>query len=80
MGILNLNWLVDILAGVRSTDAGEDAVSEMRKSGITGGKTIVLPLDLTSMKSVRTFAEEVLQKTSRLDLLINNGISGFCRF
>jgi hypothetical protein len=63
----------DIL-GVRNPKAGNDVISKIRKSGVSSGKALVLPLDLTSLKSVRNFASDVLDRTDRVDLLINNGV------
>lgn len=41
-------------------------------------RVLVKKLDLASLKSIRAFAEEVLQNESRLDVLINNaGLGGY---
>lgn len=63
-----------LIKGIRNPSAGEDAILKIRQDGIKCGKTLVLPLDLTSLHSVRKFADKVLQEARRIDILINNGI------
>ncbi|XP_048772945.2 retinol dehydrogenase 12-like [Ostrea edulis] len=60
-----------VIMACRNKSRGETALSDVRKK--TGSKQVVLKmLDLASLESVRTFAEDVKKTESRLDILINN--------
>lgn len=60
----------------RNKSRGETALSDVRKK--TGSKQVVLKmLDLASLESVRTFAEDVKKTESRLDIFVNNAGRGF---
>ena len=49
----------------------EIAAEEIRSD--TGNKNVVIKkLDLSSLKSVRDFAEDILKSEPRIDILINN--------
>ena len=48
----------------------EDAACEIREAG--GGQVDVFVADLSSQSEVRRLAEEVLQRLSRIDVLVNN--------
>ncbi|KAJ0064037.1 hypothetical protein NL108_017640 [Boleophthalmus pectinirostris] len=60
-----------VIMACRSRERGEAAVSDVKKE--SGSSNVVfMPLDLSSLKSVRDFAENFLKSEPRLDLLINN--------
>ena len=72
-----------VIMGARSAERGEAAREEIVESvseaadggdGDQGspGALIVLQLDLASLQSVRDFAEEVLSRADKINLLINN--------
>ena len=54
----------------RNAQRGADALADIRAR--SGGAVSVLPLDLASFASVRSFVDELLATTSRLDVLILN--------
>lgn len=62
----------------RSVDAGKKAIQdEIVKAGlggyvVDGNNVIVKQLDLNSLKSIKTFADEFLKTESRLDFLVLN--------
>ncbi|ODM96748.1 Short-chain dehydrogenase TIC 32, chloroplastic [Orchesella cincta] len=70
--LLQLDYTV--ILGVRSIEASEKGIAEIRNLGITSGRVKLLSLDLKSLNSVREFAREVLasKEGSRIDLLLNN--------
>ncbi|XP_026195337.1 dehydrogenase/reductase SDR family member 13-like [Anabas testudineus] len=60
-----------VILACRDKRRGEAAVQEIIQE--TGNNQVIfLQLDLASLKSVRSFVENVLRTESRLDLLINN--------
>ena len=69
-----------VIMGVRSVERGEEARADVlesaREPGSSGhgspGAVIVLQLDLASLQSVRDFAQEVLARADKVNLLINN--------
>ena len=64
----------EVIVHGRDANRGEAIVSEI-KSG--GGNALFLAADLSSLDEVRQLADAVVQRTARLDLLINNaGIGG----
>ena len=48
-----------------------DAISRI-KSEASGGELVYRHLDLSSLKSVKEFAEKIISEENRLDLLVNN--------
>lgn len=70
----------DVILGCRSRDKGESAVSLINerinnrpsKASSCGNAIFLHPLDLSSLESVRTFAEMFAQKYSCLNILVNN--------
>jgi len=60
-----------IVIPARDMAKGEAAVSEIQKS-VPDAQIEVMDLDLGSMASIRSFADEFLAKHDRIDLLINN--------
>ncbi|KAM8939635.1 retinol dehydrogenase 14-like [Pelodytes ibericus] len=65
-----------VILACRSKERGQRAVQEIQQQ--TGNRNVILGiLDTSSMSSVRTFAQHILQEEKRLDILINNaGASG----
>ncbi|ODM89778.1 Short-chain dehydrogenase TIC 32, chloroplastic [Orchesella cincta] len=61
-----------VIMGVRNETAAKTMVDEFRKARITTGTVDILPLDLKSFESVREFATQVLQKYTKIHILINN--------
>ncbi|XP_033953447.1 dehydrogenase/reductase SDR family member 13-like [Pseudochaenichthys georgianus] len=60
-----------VILACRSVQRGQAAVEEVkRESG--SNQVVFMPLDLGSLKSVRSFAENFLKSEPRLDILINN--------
>jgi NAD(P)-dependent dehydrogenase (short-subunit alcohol dehydrogenase family) len=59
-----------VVITARNAQRGADALADIRAR--SGGAVSVLPLDLASFASVRSFADELLATTSRLDVLILN--------
>ncbi|CAD5118034.1 DgyrCDS6774 [Dimorphilus gyrociliatus] len=61
-----------VILACRNRERGNDAKSDIERDTGIHGNLIVMILDLSSMKSVREFAEEFKEKESRLDILLNN--------
>lgn len=59
-----------VVIGCRDAGRGEEALRNLRQQ--SGGQVSLLPLDLSSLASVRSFAADVLEAHPRVDLLINN--------
>ena len=64
----------------RNIEDAEKAASEIRASNANAnedtGELVVAKLDLSSLASVRAFAEHIIENEERLDILINNaGVS-----
>ncbi|KAJ0022477.1 hypothetical protein NQD34_009967 [Periophthalmus magnuspinnatus] len=60
-----------VIMACRSRERGEAAMLDVKTE--SGSSDVVfMPLDLASLKSVRSFAENFLKSESRLDILINN--------
>ena len=60
-----------VIMACRNLKKADKALKEITEK--TGNKSIVVKhLDLSSLKSVRTFAEDIKTNESRLDILINN--------
>ena len=60
-----------VIIGCRSKERGDKAVIDIKKQ--SGNDKVYLKLiDLSSFKSVRAFAQDVLETEERLDILINN--------
>ncbi len=58
-----------VVGGCRRVDAGQNAFAKLKH---LRGSSEVMPLDLASLNSVRTFAEMARSKFDRLDGLANN--------
>ena len=60
-----------VIAAARSPERGQAAVSQIQKD--SGSIAVeLLQLDLASFASVRRAADELLERTNRLDVLVNN--------
>jgi len=60
-----------VIVACRNENKGKAAADKMNAAN-GNSNSIFMPLDLASLKSVRTFAEQYKNKYDRLDLLINN--------
>lgn len=60
-----------VILACRSFEKGQQAAEEIR-SKVKGAEVVVKSLDLSSLESVRVFADEILKEEARLDILINN--------
>lgn len=68
---LQLDFIV--IMGARDVKASQVRVDQMREQGVINGKIHLLPLNLKSLAATKEFAIKVLELTSRIDILINNG-------
>ena len=60
-----------VIIGCRNLEKGNQALKEIQER--SGNKNVFLEkLDLASLESVRTFADSILNREPRLDILINN--------
>lgn len=57
---------------VRKAEQAASDIKEHSKGKDSVGELVVMPLDLSSLKSVRSCANEILSRETRIDLLINN--------
>ena len=62
-----------LVLGCRDTTSGGRFVQQLRREGVSGGKTEVMELDLQSYASVRAFAKQVSDKNLPIHVLVNNG-------
>ena len=69
----------DVVLAVRNTNKGGVIAEDFRKAG-AGGKVSVLPLDLSSLASVRAFAAAFQNTGAKLDLLVNNAGVMMCPY
>ncbi|XP_071962335.1 retinol dehydrogenase 14-like [Antedon mediterranea] len=60
-----------VILACRDVQKGENAAKYIRKY-TPDGEVVVKILDLASMKSIRSFSEDILKTENRLDVLINN--------
>lgn len=65
-----------VILACRDVDCAQQAIRDIRKA-TANGELVVKHLDLASMTSVRTFAEDVLRTEAALHVLINN--AGVCQ-
>lgn len=61
-----------VILACRNVKLGAEAVEDIKKAIGNKGKLEVMELDLSSLQSVRQFAEEFKKKNLALNLLINN--------
>lgn len=74
--LLNRNAKVYLAA--RNAEKGRAAIEELKKD--TGKEATFLKLDLCSLKSIRSAADEFSEKERELHVLINNGYVGSLSF
>ncbi|KAF9436743.1 Eukaryotic translation initiation factor 4E type 2 [Entomortierella beljakovae] len=69
-----------LIIGDRATEAGIRAVESIKSK--TGNMNVeFLYLDLSSLKDVKTFAQGVMERTTKIDLLLNNaGVMALPKF
>jgi NAD(P)-dependent dehydrogenase (short-subunit alcohol dehydrogenase family) len=60
--------------GCRNVEAGELVKKVIKSRGTVSGEVTCFQLDVGSFKSIKTFAELVLERFPRVDLLVNNGM------
>jgi NAD(P)-dependent dehydrogenase (short-subunit alcohol dehydrogenase family) len=61
----------EIFLAARTPSKAEAAIEDIKKS-VPNGNITFIQLDLTSLQSVKTAAEEFKSRSDRLDVLINN--------
>ncbi|CAD5117572.1 DgyrCDS6331 [Dimorphilus gyrociliatus] len=66
-----------VILAVRDLKEGETALKEIRESSFNKNITVE-KLDLADLSSVREFAENILQREKRLDVLVNNAAVMMC--
>ena len=69
----------DVVLAVRNVQKGESVAAEIRKA-FPDAKIDVRMLDLNSLRSVKSFADDVMAAYSQLDILINNAGVMACPF
>lgn len=57
----------------RSLERANKALDKMQKSLNSKGNVIIRELDLSSLKSVREFADQINKEEKCIDILVNNG-------
>ncbi|GAL21840.1 probable oxidoreductase/short-chain dehydrogenase [Vibrio maritimus] len=60
-----------VILAVRNVSKGEKVAEEIR-ADYSDADILVMPLDLSSLRSIQAFSSLFLAKFNRLDLLINN--------
>ncbi len=68
-----------VIMAVRNTVKGESVAEEIRKE-FPGAEVEVMKLDLSGLKSVKSFADEFIKQYDRLDILINNAGVMMCPY
>jgi len=61
-----------VVLGCRDTTKGNELISRLREEGIKDGSAECIELDLTSLASVRKFANVLLERNQKVDILVNN--------
>lgn len=61
-----------VILACRDTERAEEAARELREETGDSGEVVVKQLDLSSLRSVQRFCQEVLREEPNLDVLINN--------
>lgn len=62
-----------VIMACRDLQKAEEAAVEMKKTaGPDQGEVVIKHLDLSSLKSVHSFCEEVIKEEPKIDVLINN--------
>lgn len=68
-----MNFKIKNFSACRTPSAGENAILQIRESGVKSGQAKVYKLDNTSLKSVKQFAMEIKRDYKQIHVLINNG-------
>ncbi|KAF2904225.1 hypothetical protein ILUMI_01956 [Ignelater luminosus] len=63
---------VHVIIGCRNVSSGEKVFQDIRQEGIEKGDVKVFPLDLASLQSIKSFANMIKSKYSKIHILINN--------
>lgn len=63
---------IHVVIGCRNVEAGELVKKDIKSRGTVSGEVTCFQLDMGSFKSIKTFAELVLARFPRIDLLVNN--------
>ncbi|XP_066455194.1 retinol dehydrogenase 14 [Eleutherodactylus coqui] len=61
-----------VILACRDRERALEAAEELRRESGGAGKVVVKLLDLSDLRSVRRFCQEVLKEEPRIDVLINN--------
>ncbi|XP_022912834.1 polyprenol dehydrogenase-like isoform X2 [Onthophagus taurus] len=61
-----------VVIGCRNQEAGQLLIEKIREEGILTGDVNILPLDVSSIASVKKFANRVCNDYPTVDILINN--------
>lgn len=72
-----------VIMACRNEQKAQEAIDDIKKhceSKENVGELVVVPLDLSSLKSVRNCARQLLEKEKRIDLLINNAGIMMCPY
>lgn len=69
----------EIIMAVRNTSKGEVAAQEIRNE-LPGAVLKVMKLDLGSLSSIKSFAEQFVRQYDKLDILINNAGVMMCPY
>lgn len=62
---------------VQKAEEARQEVLQQTKGELKLGTIIVKQLDLSSLQSVRDFAEKILEEEERIDILVNNAGKNF---
>ena len=68
-----------VVLAVRNVEKGKKAISEIEKEFPTA-ELVARALDLTSLESIKSFAEGIINDFDRLDILINNAGIMMCPY
>ncbi|XP_050582704.1 retinol dehydrogenase 12-like [Bombus affinis] len=71
---------MEVIIACRTPSAGENAIIQIRESGVKSGQAKVYKLDNTSLKSVKQFAMEIKRDYKQIHVLINNAGVMFCPY
>lgn len=68
-----------VIIACRDMDSAAAVVEEIRKTG-AGADPVVKPVDMSSLQSIRQFADDIIASEERIDCLVNNaGVMQFNR-
>ncbi|XP_063239898.1 dehydrogenase/reductase SDR family member on chromosome X isoform X2 [Bacillus rossius redtenbacheri] len=69
-----------VVIGCRNVKQGNEALARLKSAGAASGSAECLHVDMASLASVRRFAEEVLARCPRINVLVNNAGIMFAPF